>query len=123
MMRFTMSLNLAVWEGPTPRTDFDARAEFARLYDSSKNSGLPTPAIVRYVEAVTAKYPCICTLDDDSVDDGVWSDGPLINNARGRLFYFGIVGSRFREVAPFAVSVAHEMGLVCFDPQSGALIL
>ena len=117
-----MSINLAVWEGPVPRTDADAGVEFARLYDRSANSGAPTAAIVRYVEAVTAKYPCICTLDDDAVDDGVWSDGPLINNARGRLFYFGVVGSRFEEVAPFVVAVAHEMGLVCFDPQSGALI-
>jgi hypothetical protein len=58
-------------------------------------------------------------LPDDTIDDGVWSDGPLIHNASGPFFYFGMIWSRAEEVASFAASVAKKHGLVCFDPQSG----
>jgi hypothetical protein len=74
---------------------------------------------------VTAKYPDIpdvADLSDDEIDDGVWSDGPLINNASGPLFYFGLAGTRFDEAAPFVVDVAREHGLVCFDPQDSSVV-
>lgn len=66
-------------------------------------------------DLLTAKYPCICTLGDDEVDDGVWSDGPLWNNFGHRAAVLGMVYSRVEEVLPFLVETANELGLVVFD--------
>jgi hypothetical protein len=119
-----MSFNLAVWEGPRPGTNADALAEFERLYAEymEGESVAPTARVKAFIAAITAKYPDLVDLPDDQVDDGVWSDGPLINNASGPLFYFGIVWSRVEEVAPFVAEVARSEGLVCFDPQSNSLV-
>ena len=119
-----MSFNIAVWEGETPAGDTEALAEFQRLsakYLDGDDATETSPAIKAFIAAMTAEYPDIVDLPDDEVDDGVWSDGPLIGNARGPFFYFGIVFSQVEDVAPFVARVALEHGLVCFDPQSGTL--
>jgi hypothetical protein len=117
-----MSFDLAVWEGRLPRTDADALAEFKRLYAQHLEDGPTSPPsdrIKTFIDAITETYPDIMDLPDDKIDDGVWSDGPLINNASGPFFYFGMVWSRAEEVAAFVADVAEKHGLVCFDPQSG----
>jgi hypothetical protein len=119
-----MSFDLAVWEGARPGSNEEAAAEDGRL-DKKYVGGdrvEPTAAIKAFIAAITAKYPDLTDLPADQVDDGVWSDGPLINNASGPYFYFGIVWSRLAEVAPFVVAVAQEHGLVCFDPQENELL-
>ena len=58
-------------------------------------------------------------LPDDRVDDGVWSDGPLLNDASGPLFYLGVVGGFVEDVVPFVARIAAEHRLVCFDHQGG----
>ncbi len=66
---------------------------------------------------VTARYPCICNLPDDSVDDdGVWSDGPLWNDFCNRAAVLGMIWSRVEEVLPFLVRTANYLGLTVFDP-------
>jgi hypothetical protein len=117
-----VSFDLAVWEGPKPQTDTDALAEFERLYAEHIGSGsneAPSPAIREFVAAITTDHPDLTDLPDDEIDEGVWSDGPLINNARGPFFYFGIVWSRAEDVAPTVARIAAKRGLVCFDPQAG----
>ncbi|MFD8342316.1 hypothetical protein ACFV2C_08495 [[Kitasatospora] papulosa] len=47
---------------------------------------------------------------------------PLINNASGPLFYFGMVFSKYQHAAQFAAERARTLGLVCFDPQDGRLV-
>jgi hypothetical protein len=118
-----MSFTIAVWEGPRPRTNQEGAAESARLnarYLDGK-AVKPSASIKAFIAAITAKYPDLTDLPDDQVDDGVWSDGPLIGNASGPYFYFGIVWSRAEEVAAFVARIAREQGLVCFDPQSEEL--
>jgi hypothetical protein len=118
-----MSFTLAVWEGPRPSAD--ALAEFERLsarYLGTDDPAPPTPRVRAFIEAITAKYPDLGDLSDDEIDDGVWSDGPLVGNANGPFFYFGLVWSRVEEVVPFLAETARAHGLVCFDPQSNALI-
>jgi hypothetical protein len=119
-----MSYNLAVWEGPLPPTDEEAAAQFERLHAKYMGDATesPSPAIQAFIGAITAEYPDIVDLPDDEVDDGVWSDGPLINNASGPLFYFGIAGSFVEDVVPFVSRIAAEQGLVCFDPQVGTCL-
>ena len=116
-----MSYNLAVWEGPPPSTDEEAVAEFERLQARymSGTTEQPSPAIRAFVAAITSEYPDIVDLPDDRVDDGVWSDGPLLSDASGPLFYFGVVGSFVEDVVPFVTRIAAEHRLVGFDPQEG----
>ncbi|HEX3469255.1 MAG TPA: hypothetical protein VHT05_14340 [Candidatus Elarobacter sp.] len=119
-----MSIDLAVWEGPRPASDADALKEFESLYASHVGSGspsAPTERISAYVAALLARFPDLTELDDDSVDDSPWSDGPLIGNASGPFIYFGFVSSGVEKAWQFAVETAREHGLICFDPQSEAL--
>jgi hypothetical protein len=54
-----------------------------------------------------------------------WSAVPLLGNASGRLFYFGMTYSNsrdlLREAIDYAVALAAERGLVCYDPQYSIL--
>jgi hypothetical protein len=120
-----VSIDLAVWEGEVPSSDRQALQTFLTLYDRHIESGdetPPTPAIAGYVAALLGRYPDLTELDDASVDESPWSDGPLIGNAAGPFLYFGFVRSAgFEEAWRFAVETAKAAALVCFDPQSERL--
>lgn len=118
-----MSYNLAVWDGPTPADDAAALEVFEDLYDKfmGAKGQPPTPRIRQYVEGLVARWPDL-SADDEDEDTSPWSNGPLINNASGPLFYFGMVFSKYREAASFAADLARTSGLVCFDPQDRRLI-
>jgi hypothetical protein len=66
-------------------------------------------------DQLTARYPCICTLNDDEIDNRVWSDGPLWNNFGHQAVVLGMVYSRVAEVLPFLVRSANSLGLTVFD--------
>lgn len=69
-----------------------------------------------YHDTLTAKYLCICTLPDDKVDEeGVWSDGPLLNDLGHRAAVLGMIWSRVEEVLPFLLGTANSLGLTVFD--------
>lgn len=70
------------------------------------------------IEKFKEKFPCICDLSDDEIDAGVWSDGPLSNNAGKNLTTLGIVSSAVETVMPFLVKIANENNFVVFDYQS-----
>ncbi len=92
------------------------------LYVESDDETPPSPAIAAYVAALLERYPDLTEVDDDSVDDCPWSDGPLIGNASGPFIYFGFVrNAALDEAWAFAVDTARSMGLVSFDPQSERL--
>lgn len=123
-----MSYALAVWEGVRPVNDEAAAATFEDLYrEHMRHMGgqktPTTPLIRQYVEALVTRWPDLSPDDDeDDEDASPWSDGPLINNSSGPLFYFGMVFSRCQDGASFAADLARTLGLVCFDPQDGRLI-
>ena len=73
------------------------------------------------IDRLTARYPCICDLPDEQVDDGAWSDGPLRNNATHAITVLGIASPRVEEVQPFVVETANHLGLVVFDEQEGKI--
>jgi hypothetical protein len=55
-------------------------------------------------------------------DDSPWADAPLIREASGSFMYFAMSWSRGPdEAAPFAAAAATQLGLVCFNPQTGRL--
>ena len=82
----------------------------------------PSPRIAEYVEGLLARWPDI---ESDAGLDSPWSDGPLLGNASGRLFYFEMTYSSnrdlLREAIDYAVALAAERGLVCYDPQYSSL--
>ena len=119
-----MSFDLAVWEGSQPESPAEATKRFEELYDRyiEQKMETPSPTIVGFVKALTATYPDLADLPDDRVDESPWSDGPLLGNASGPFFYFGMSFSRVEEVVPFVAETARAHGLVCFDPQSGEVL-
>lgn len=107
-----MSYNVAIVAPPIPEDDRVAWSEVNALIDAEG----PMPAVFEQLLApLTARYPCICDLDDDHVDDGVWSDGPLRNNLGHRASVLGMVYSRVEEVLPFLIREANALGLSVFD--------
>jgi hypothetical protein len=107
-----MSYNVAICLQPIPTNDVEAWQELDSLIEAK---GQPPEVFRKLHDRLTAKYPCICTLSDDEVDDGVWSDGPLWNNFSHRAAVLGMVYSRVEEVLPFLVKTANDLGLVVFD--------
>jgi hypothetical protein len=111
-----VSYDLAVWEGDRPADDAATGNEFARLYKSYLNgSGVPpTPRVAAYVQALLDRYPDIGTRKGRH---SPWSTAPLIGEAAGPVVYVPMVYSRCEEVSAWAAQLAHEHGLVCYDPQ------
>lgn len=55
-------------------------------------------------------------LSDDEVDAGVWSDGPLRNNAGHKVTILGMMNSHVDEALPFLIKTSNDLGLVLLDP-------
>jgi hypothetical protein len=109
-----MSYNVAVVIPPLPAGDKEAW-EMINSTGVVEEEG-PRPEIfVRLHDQLTARYPCICSVPDDEVDNTVWSDGPLINNFLHRAAVLGISWSRVDEVLPFLIKTSNDLGLTVFD--------
>lgn len=111
-----MSYDLAVWQGEMPATDADAASVYRSLMERRSGSPReePAPAIRTFVDALLARWP---DLNQPGGDDSPWNAAPLMGEASGDAIYFGMAWSRAQEAGEFAVQVAAEQGLVCFDPQ------
>ena len=113
-----MSYNVVITLPPTPADDRTAWAGLDTLIEAEG----PVPDIFRVLVArLTDRYPCLTTLPDDRIDDGVWSDGPLVNDARHKVTELGLVYSRVADVLPFVVETANALGLTVFDGQEGLI--
>ena len=107
-----MSYNVAICTAPVQAED---EVAWAALDDLINAKG-PIPEVFKTLhDRLTSRYPCICSLPDEDVDDGVWSDGPLWNNFGHRAAVLGMVFSRVEEVLPFVVDTSNELGLTVFD--------
>src|SRR5436309_340790 len=98
-----MSYNVAVCLPPIPDNDYLAWEAVDAIIDSE---GPVPPAFVQLHAALTARFPCICDISDNDPDQGVWSDGPLINNFGHRAAVLGFVYSRVDTVLPFLIRTA-----------------
>jgi hypothetical protein len=118
-----VSVDLAVWDGPMPSSDDEAARVFERLYQESADSRTPpNEPIRRYVGALLARFPDLTDLADDEVDESPWATGPLIEDASGRFLYLSMgTNAAAEEAWEHAIAKARSMGLVCLDPQQGAL--
>ena len=110
-----MSYNVAICLAPVPADDRTAWQQLELWIDEE---GSIPDQFQELLARLTARYPCICDLPDEAVDDGVWSDGPLRNNLGHRVTVLGLVPSRAIEVMPFLVLTANALGMSVFDWQS-----
>jgi len=108
-----MSYDVAICTSPVPLDDETAWGALDALIDAEG----PVPEVFRTLhDRLTARYPCICSLPDERVDEeGVWTDGPLLNDFGHRVAVLGMVFSRVEEVLPFLMNTANELGLTAFD--------
>jgi hypothetical protein len=86
-----MSYDLAVWERPRPANNQAALETHIELMDRSEalaEPEEPSPAIAAHIQGLLERWPDIT---EEASKDSPWSDGPLINNATGGLFYFGMI--------------------------------
>jgi hypothetical protein len=107
-----MSYNVAIC---TPPVAADDQAAWESVDTLIGATGAVPPVFRELHDRLIARYPCICTLPDDEVDDGVWSDGPLWNNFGHRAAVLGMSYSRVETALPFLVETANALGLVVFD--------
>jgi len=108
-----MSYSVAICTPPVPADDDAAWKALDGLLGAQ---GPPPLVFPELHDTLTARYPCICTLPDETVDaDGVWSDGPPWNDFGHRAAALGMTWSRVEEVLPFLVGTANSLGLIVFD--------
>ena len=113
-----MSYTVAICTPPVPADD---QVVWSQLDGWIEQQG-PVPGVFHeLIDRLTARYPCLCDLPDDQIDDGVWSDGPLRNNLGHRTAVLGMVYSRVEEVLPFLIETANRLGLVVLDEQTGQM--
>jgi hypothetical protein len=105
----------------TPPVPADNAAAWAALDGYIAQQGARPAVFQTLHDQLTATYPCICSLSDDEVDDGVWSDGPLINNFGHRAAVLGIASPSVDDVLPFLITTANDLGLVVFDWQTNSI--
>jgi hypothetical protein len=107
-----MSYNIAIVVPPVPADDRDA---WACLDDWIGQQGEIASVFRTLHDRLTSTFPCLSSLSDDEIDEGVWSDGPLIHNFGQRAAVLGISYSRVDEVLPFVIETANDLGLIVLD--------
>ena len=116
-----MSYTVGLLIEPASPDKVTAFEHFNALVNARVPHEQPHPTFVAVHAELTARFPCICDLPDDLVDDGVWSDGPLINNFGERQAVIGFVYSAVATVLPFVIEVATKHGVTVFDWQTGTV--
>ncbi|HSK32442.1 MAG TPA: hypothetical protein VK903_03080, partial [Propionicimonas sp.] len=111
-----MSYDLAVWVGERPRDDVAAAAEYEARFDASETSEQPPgPQIAAFVAALLERFP-------EGSDDGVWSVEPVLDEGAGDFLCLTMaVSEQLDDVVDHASHLAHEHGLVVYDPQRECL--
>lgn len=98
-------------------------ADDAALWESVSEldalEGPRAPVLQTLHDRLVARFPCIDTLEDFEIDEGVWSDGPLIRNFRHRIATLGV--RQVSLVLPYIIECATQLGLVVVDQQTGTL--
>ena len=116
-----MSYSVGIQLGSIPSDPTIAFEQFNALADALTIDDHPSSTFVAIHHDLTARFPCICDLPDDEVDDGVWSDGPLINNFGDQVAVIAFSYSTVETVLPFVIEVAHKHGATVFDGQTSTM--
>ncbi|HEY4885068.1 MAG TPA: hypothetical protein VII08_15665 [Myxococcales bacterium] len=106
-----MSYDVIVVKPPVPAGEEAWRA----LESIVGESGATAPDLLGFYERLTAKFPCICSLSEDRLDEGVWSTGPLLQAFGHRAATLTFFGDRAVDVLPYIIERAASLGLLVFD--------
>jgi len=114
-----MSYTVTLTRNTIPEDDQKAWEYLDELYATETHE--QSEDFLELIEKFKIKFPCICDLSDDEVDEGVWSDGPLSNNAGKNLTTLGIVFSAVEKTLPYLIKTANENHFAVFDGQEGII--
>lgn len=95
----------------------DFRDRLKALHEGPQSA--PSPTLLKFVDALLARYPDLTEVDPDDDNATIWSDGPLQGNIIGNFINFGVIWSAYEAAQPWVRQVAHSHGLHFFDPQEG----
>jgi hypothetical protein len=113
-----MSYSLVFTREAIPYDDQEAlswvRTQLETYYVDSRP---PHPQLKSLHDALTGKYPCLCDLPDDQIDEAVWCCGPLIDDFSHDIAVVFVAFTRLEDVMPFIVETALDMGCAVFDLQ------
>jgi len=112
-----MSYNILLTRNTIPADDNQAWKYLWELKE--KENRVKAADFLALIEKFKLKYPCICDLEDP--DAGIWSDGPLSNNAGENVTTLGLIYPAVEEALPFLIQTANENGFVVFDDQVGEI--
>lgn len=93
--------------------DFDARSEAFEQHGKP-----PLPALLEFLERLTARHPCISELREDQLESAVWADGPLRDGLMHDVAVLTVVPARVAAVLPLVRDTARALGLAVYDPQA-----
>lgn len=112
-----MSYNIAVVDFKLP-DDFE---EAVALINPMTEIDTPKVKNIfqKFHDEATKVFPCLCSLSDEEIDNGVWCDGPLINNFTVEAPVIGFSYSKVEEALPVVGNLALDMGLSILDWQTG----
>ncbi|WP_145807850.1 hypothetical protein [Kribbella amoyensis] len=111
-----MSYDLVVWVGERPDDADAADAKYDELMEllESDDGSPANPRLVAYADALLERWPADARVSP-------WVVEPLISDAVGDVFPFGVQFEHAEVVASYAAGLAIKHGLVCYDPQEGRL--
>jgi len=109
-----MSYVIQITKEKLPKAFLAALTKVSKL----KRGGNPSVNFIALVNNLTQKYPCASV-----IDDSVWSDGPLVNNAGEFILTLGIIYPKVKEVLPFIISQTQSLGMSVLDCQVGKVYL
>lgn len=110
-----MSYVLQIWAFPMPQSIAQVDGILGEL---SRRPRKPNTQFVELARRLTARHPCITTLDEDD-DNAVWTDGPMDGRTDEPCWGIGILSQHIDTVQPFVVETATSMGFVVYDDQAG----
>lgn len=114
-----MSYTIALFDYKLPEDFYEASIIFdAADHDSTIEI---KPIFQKFHDEITQIFPCICDLDDDDGEIGVWSDGPLINNFRREVPVIGLTLNHVGDALQIVIETANDLGISVLDWQSGTV--
>lgn len=93
--------------------DFDQRSD---AWEAEHRP--PLPALVEFIERLTARFPCVSELREDQLDSTVWADGPVADGLMHDTAILTLADSKTAAVIPVVRELARALGLAVYDPQS-----
>ncbi|MFY7856770.1 MAG: hypothetical protein ACOVQT_11560 [Rubrivivax sp.] len=111
-----MSYVLQIWSFPVPQSVAQA-AEI--LNDLNQRPAKPQTQFLELARRLTARHPCITTLDDED-ERAVWADGPLDGRTDRPVWSVGVLSAHVADLMPFVVETATSLGFVVYDNQAAA---